>query len=157
MNIMSDENNLNDSKQGKQKENPFANFVSGIKSGFESLQKSIEEQAQKNKELWDKNKEKTKQFFQKAKENWDNKIKKAQEDMQKAQGENKAAWDAPFNKLKADYDNWQEKVREDWKDGIKEINKWSSRAYVRFLLYTIPFIIILVIIFSVIGPYLPKP
>ena len=94
---------------------------------------------------------------QNRKENWDGQVNKWKEDFEKAQQENQENWDNIGKKMQQDYLTWENKVREDWKDGVKEFNRASARAYVRFLLYTIPIIIILVVIFSVIGPYLPTP
>jgi len=159
MRIMSDQNNSEGSEDKKTKENLLTkglkgwnNFVSGLKDGFENFQKSLEEQQKKNKEEWDKNKEKTSKFFKKIKDDWNNKMHQIKTDIEKKQLETKEQWDARKQKIKNDMGSWQEKVRQDWKDGVKEWNRMSAKAYLRFLLYIIPIIVILIIIIRLLGP-----
>ena len=139
------------------KESPFTAFISDIQNGFKKMQEGFEEQIKRNQEKWEEGTQKAGEFIKKMKDNWDGQVNKWKEDFEKAQTDNQEAWNSIGSKMQQDYQAWENKVREDWKDGVKEFNRASARAYVRFLLYTIPIIIILVVIFSVIGPYLPTP
>lgn len=139
------------------KKSLFNDFLSGIQDGFKKMQQGFEEQIKKNQDKWEEGTQKAGEFVKKMKENWDGQVNKWREDFEKAQQQNQEAWDGVGNKLKQDYEKWENKVREDWQQSVREINKWGARAYLRFLLYTIPVIILLVVIFSIIGPYLPTP
>ena len=154
MNIMSNENS---DQQPPKKKSLWTDFVSGIQDGFKKMQQGFEDQIKRNQEKWEEGTQKAAEFVKKMKDNWDTQVNQWKEDFEKAQQQNQENWNNVGNKLKEDYEKWENKVREDWKDGVKEFNKASARAYLRFLLYTIPIIIVLVIIFSLIGPYLPTP
>ena len=58
--------------------------------------------------------------------------------------------------MKADYDNWQNKVREDWNEGIKNWNKGVIKGAWVFLFAMIPIIIVLYILFAFIAPLFPR-
>ena len=147
----------NSDQQPPKKKSLFSDFIGGIQDGFKKMQEGFEEQIKRNQEKWEEGTQKAGEFINKMKSNWDTQLNKWKEDFEKAQAENKENWDNIGKKMQQDYQTWENKVREDWKEGVREFNKASARAYVRFLLYTIPIIIILVVIFSVIGPYLPTP
>ncbi|UCD02479.1 MAG: hypothetical protein JSV23_05570 [Promethearchaeota archaeon] len=150
---MSNEENLKETKKEQIQEKPFQkgwkNFVNGIKDGFENFQKSLEEQSKKNKEVWDENKDKINAFFKDVKQNWDNKVKEWNTEMEKKRLETKEQWEAHKDKISQDFKNWQEKTRQDWKEGVKAFRRGFFRAYLWILALIIPIIVIIIVILVV--------
>jgi len=148
---MSNENN---SEEEKKDEKSFLkgwkNFTGGLKGGFEKFQKSLEAQAKKNKEFWTENKEKSSKFFTGLKQDWDNKIKEWDADIKKRSFETKEQLDAHKKKIGEEFNNWQEKTKKDWNDGVATVRKGFFKAYFWFLILTIPILIIVIIVFALI-------
>jgi len=150
---MSNENNLE-----KKKENPFLkgwnDFVSGIKGGFDSFQKTLEGQTQKSVENLDQRKGKVDNFFNKIGENWNNQIKKWTDDIQKVQIENQEQWDSHTGRIQNEIQKWQDQTREDLKDGVKSWNRSVVKGAYMFLIVMVPVIIVLVLVIWVITQFL---
>ena len=71
--------------------------------------------------------------------------------MEKKKIESKEQWDAYKNKVSQDYNNWQEKTKQDWSDGVKAFRKGFFKAYGWFLLLTLPILIIVVVVLAVVS------
>jgi len=130
-------------------------FFSSIKHGFENFQGSLEKMAQKNKEQWDQNTDKVSNFFKDMQNNWENQVKKWGQDLEKAKQESDEQWQSQTKKVEQDFLNWQNQIRTDWKDGVREWNRMSTKAYIRFILYLIPILIIIIIVLRLIVPLIP--
>ncbi|MHA1350081.1 MAG: hypothetical protein ACTSPZ_04490 [Promethearchaeota archaeon] len=117
---MSDKEN---SEQNKVKESivvkGWNEFVSNITEGYNNFQKSIEESAKKNTELWNQNKEKINTFFVSAKENWDTTMKELGTEIATTHKENVDLWDADLEKINAFFKNNQRS----WETKLKQ---WNS-------------------------------
>jgi len=152
---MNNQNNLEDSEKEKTDEKPFLkgwqNFIDGIKDGFENFKTSLEDQSKKNKEVWEENKEKVNKFFKGVKQDWDNKIKEWNTEMEQRSLKTKEQWEAHKNKISQDFKNWQEKTKQEWKDGVRSFRKGFFRAYLWMLLLIIPIIVILVVVIRLLG------
>ena len=121
-------------------------FFSSIKSGFDNFSKSLEDMAQKNKEQWKENTDKVNGFFKGMKEKWDTQVQKWADDIEKAKQENDEKWQASVKKVENDFNSWQDQVRKDWKDGVKEWNKGVVKGAYIFLIAMIPIIIVFFVV-----------
>ncbi|MHA2181159.1 MAG: hypothetical protein ACXAAH_07030 [Promethearchaeota archaeon] len=156
---MTEEDNL---KEPEKKESPeklfqkgWNNFLDGIKGGFDTFQKSIEDQSKKNKEAWEGNKEKFNKFFKDAKQDWDAKIKKLNTDIEKRKIESKEEWEAHTQKINQDFKKWQEKTKQDWKEGVGSFRKGFFKAYLWFWALTLPILIVVIIVIVLVVGILP--
>ncbi len=135
-------------------------FVGGLKNNFETFQKSLENQTQKNIEEWEKNKEKADRFFNDVRQTWDEKIQKFSEDIKKKHIESQEQWEANVKKFENDMRGWQNQVREDWKESVSDFNKQMIKSSYMFLLFMVPILIVIIVIAIVVGyvfQYLPTP
>lgn len=132
---MSNEN----SKKEKEKEN----FFSILKDGFSKFQKNLEEQSHKNVENWEKAKGKVENFFKKMTNNWDNQVTEWGDDIERIQEQNKENWEVKKQQIRTDIEQWQENVRQDFKDGVKSWNRGMIKGAWIFLIVMIPIIIVL--------------
>ncbi len=152
---MSNQNNFEDSDKEKVDENFFSkgwkNFIDGAKDGFNKFTASLENQAKKNEEFWEENKEKVDGFFNKVKQDWDNKLKQWNAEMEQRNLETKEQWEARKSKIQNDIKTWQERTQEKWEDGVKAVRKGFFRLYLWALLLIIPVIVIVVIVIRVLG------
>ena len=121
-------------------------FVSTIQNGFQNFQKDLEEQSKKNVENWEEAKGKVGNFFKKMKDNWDKQVKEWQEGMEEFSQQNKEQWEAGLQKIQGDYNNWQENVRQDFKDGVKSWNRGMIRGAWMFMIIMIPILVVLFVI-----------
>ena len=152
---MSNQNNLNNSEVNKTTEKPsvkgWQKFIEGIKEGFDTFKTSLENQSMKNKEVWEENKEKVNNFFKGVKQDWDNKIKEWNNEIEQRRLETKEQLDTYKKKVSQDFKNWQEKTRQEWRDGVKTFRRGFFKAYLWVLLLIIPIIIILVVVIRLLG------
>lgn len=155
---MSKQNISEDSEQEKRKDSASTrgrnDLINGIKNNFNDFQKSLESQSQKNKELWEKNKDKINTFFTNMKQKWDKKIQKLNSDIEKSKLETKEQWNAHKEKVKQDFKKWEEKTREDWQEGIKSFRKGFFKAYFWALLLILPILIIIIVVLVIVNRYL---
>ncbi|MFW9773545.1 MAG: hypothetical protein ACFFEO_15450 [Candidatus Thorarchaeota archaeon] len=149
---------MSDEKESEQKETleeqiqkGWNDFVNGIKSGFEDFQKSMEDEAIKNKELWEQNKEKVNNFFDDIKQRWDKKVNEWKTDIEKRGLESKEQWEVHKKKINEDIKNWQEKARSDWEHGFKFFRKGFLKIYLWTLLLILPIIIIVIVILFIVN------
>lgn len=147
------QNNEKDT-DNKPVENPFVkgwnDFVSTMKNNYENFQASLEQQTKENIEKWNENKQKVDKFFQDVKEDWDSKLREWNDKFNKVQIESKEQWEAKKKKIENDFKEWQKKTEEDWENGVKTWNKFWIKSSWNFLLFMLPFLIILVVIAIVI-------
>jgi len=110
-------------------------FVSRTTEGYNKFQKSVEENAKKNKDLWNQNQDKFTQFFKSAKENWDNTLKTWGTELEQKHKENTVAWENNLEKMnsffKKNKEFWDKKLKE-WNAGLEkrhtETNEqWDAR------------------------------
>jgi hypothetical protein len=151
---MNNQNNLEDSEIEKTTEKPslkWQKFIEGIKEGFDTFKTSLENQSKKNKELWEENKEKVNNFFKGVKQDWDNKINEWSTEIEQRKLETKEQWDTYKKKVSQDFKNWQEKTRQEWKEGVKTFRKGLFKAYLWILLLVVPIIIIIVVVIRLLG------
>lgn len=155
---MSKQNISDDSEQEKHKDSALTrgrnDFINGIKNTFNDFQKSLESQSQKNKELWEKNKDKINTFFTNMKQKWDKKIQILNSDIEKSKLETKEQWNAYKEKVKQDFKKWEEKTREDWQEGQKRIFQSFFKAYFWALLLILPILIIVIVVLVIVNRYL---
>ena len=129
-----------ENKQNKAKENlllkGWNDFVSHITEGYTKFQKSVEENAKKNKELWNQNQEKINQFFKGARENWDTTLKEWGTELEKTRKKNTIAWENNFEKMnkffRKNQESWDIKLKE-WnadleKRQIETKEQWEART-----------------------------
>jgi len=148
---MSEKDKSNNSEQKETDKKPILKgWNSFLKVGFDKFQKSLENQTKKNKEFWTENKEKSSKFFTGLKQDWDNKIKEWDADIKKRSFETKEQLDAHKKKIGEEFNNWQEKTKKDWNDGVATVRKGFFKAYFWFLILTIPILIIVIIVFALI-------
>lgn len=128
-----------ETKQNKASENVllkgWKDFVSNITVGYNEFQKSVEENAKKNKDLWNQNQEKINQFFKGTKENWDNTLIEWGAELEKAHQDNSIAWENNLEKMneffKKTQESWDKKFKE-WnadleKRQIETKEQWDAR------------------------------
>jgi len=155
---MSKQNISDDSEQEKRKDSALTrgwnDFINGIKNNFNDFQKSLESQSQKNKELWEKNKDKINTFLTNMKQKWDTKIQKLNSDIEKSKLETKEEWNTYKEKIKQDFKKWEEKTREDWQEGIKSFRKGFFKAYFWALFLILPVLIIIIVVLVIVNRYL---
>ncbi|TFG16369.1 MAG: hypothetical protein EU531_06710 [Promethearchaeota archaeon] len=129
---MSQENNPNNEIKEKKPEGflikGWRDFMAEIDRGYKKFQNYYEEQAKKNQEAWNANKDRIIKFFDESKRNWDNTLMEWGIELEKLQNENKEQW----NKNKENIENffresnalWDSKLQE-WKS---EINRRQSES-----------------------------
>jgi len=78
-------------------------------------------------------------------------MKKWTADIEQKNLETKEQWEARKSKIQEDIKKWQDQTREDWKEGVKQINKGFFKLYWRALLVIIPIIIIIIIVFAAVN------
>jgi len=93
-------------------------FVSRTTEGYNKFQKSVEENAKKNKDLWNQNQDKFTQFFKGAKENWDNTLKTWGTELEEKHKENTIAWENNLEKMNSFF----KKNKEFWDNKLEEWN-----------------------------------
>ena len=59
--------------------------------------------------------------------------------------------------MKEDFQNWQNNVREDWKEGVKTWNRQIIKGTLMFLLAMIPIIVVLLLVIAILNPILNPP
>ncbi|GAG82694.1 unnamed protein product, partial [marine sediment metagenome] len=128
--------------------------LDGFKGGFEKFQQSLVEQSKKNKEVWEENKDKVNKYLVDVKQDLEKKVNDWNVDMEKKKIESKEQWDAYKNKVSQDLKTWQEKTKQDWNDGVKTFKQGFFKVYWRFLVLTIPILIIVVIVLAVVNRFL---
>ncbi|KKK40646.1 hypothetical protein LCGC14_0959870 [marine sediment metagenome] len=149
---MSEKYNSNKSEQKETDKKPvLKGWNSFLKDGFDKFQKSLENQTKKNKDFWTENKEKTNKFFTGLNQDWDNKIKEWDADIKKRKIETIEQFDAHKKKIGEDFNNWKEKTKKDWNDGVASVRKGFFKAYFWFLVLTIPILIIVIVVFVIIN------
>ena len=131
------------SNENSEKEKEKENFFSMLKDGFSKFQKNLEEQSHKNVENWEKAKGKVGNFFKKMTNNWDNQVKEWGDDIERIQEQNKENWEVKKQSIRADIEQWQDNVRQDFKDGVKSWNRGMIKGAWIFLIVMIPIIIVL--------------
>ncbi|MHA2035081.1 MAG: hypothetical protein ACW972_08050 [Promethearchaeota archaeon] len=156
---MTEEDNLKEPENKEYGEKPFqkgwGTFVDGIKSGFDKFQQSLEDQSKKNKEAWGENKDKFNKFFNNVKRDWDSKVKEWNADIEKRKIESKDQWEAHKNKVSQDFKDWQEKTKQDWKNGVATFRKGFFKAYLWFWALTLPILIVVIIVIVLVVGILP--
>jgi hypothetical protein len=129
---MSQENNRTNEIQEKKKESPllkgWKDFMAEITEGYRKFQNFYEEQAKKNQDAWNKNKDKIIQFFGDSKKNWDAMLMEWGSELEKMQKENKEQWDKNKENIEKFFreskTTWDTKFTE-WKS---EINRRQSES-----------------------------
>jgi hypothetical protein len=138
----------------KQIQKGWNDFVTGIKGGFEDFQKSMEDEAKKNKELWEQNKEKATKFFNDIKQRWDSKVSEWNVDIEKRKLESKEQWEVHKKKINEDLKNWQEKTRSDWEQGFKVFRRGFLKTYLWIILLILPVLIIVIVVLAIVSKLL---
>jgi hypothetical protein len=71
--------------------------------------------------------------------------------MEKRKLESKEQWEIYKHKVSQDFKNFQEKAKQEWKEGVKTFRKGFFRAYFWFLLLTIPILVIVIIVLWILS------
>ncbi|MBN1801943.1 MAG: hypothetical protein JW891_10580 [Candidatus Lokiarchaeota archaeon] len=147
-------NNSNDQEKVT-KENIFQkgwkDFTSGLQEGFKKFQTNMEQQAHKNKEQWDQNKDKASKFFADAKKKWDERLEKTIKDIKDYGDVSIEQLEAQKIKIKQDFEQWQDKTREDFSKGMKTLERGFLKYYIIGLLLVLPVVIIVVVVLAVVN------
>jgi len=136
---MNQENNPKDEIQEKKPESflskGWKDFVAEVTDGFKEIQNFYEEQAKKNQETWNENKDRIAKFFDDSKRNWDNTLMQWGSELEKMQSENKEQWNKNKGNIekffKESKENWDAKFQE-WQSEISKrhsetLSEWEAR------------------------------
>jgi len=76
-------------------------------------------------------------------------------DIEKRKIESKEQWDAHKKKVNQDFKEWQDKTKQDWKNGVSSIKKGFFRAYLWFWALTLPILIVIIIVIVIVSNLMP--
>ncbi len=150
---------MNESDQPKKEENPLMkgwnDFVKNINTGFQQFQENLQNQLKANQENLEKNKQNASKFFTKIQDDWNKKVENWNKQVQDSQLKNQSQWEATKQQIRMDIENWEDKRRQDLKDGLKWWSWQSVKGAYLFLLIMIPIIIVLFLVFYIISKFFP--
>ena len=129
-------------------------FVTDSKSNFEKMQAQWQSQFDKIAEKSKENTEKVTGFFQNQQQKMNETLQTMESDMKNQTENNRENFFQSMEKSAENWDSFVVQSQNKFEKNLSEINSAGWKAQVRVILFAIPILIVAVLIFRLIGPYI---